>query len=523
MDRRRGSAKLALWLLLGGLAGAGALGWAWAEGPPGPNVRLGSPEPPLAEGAPADLTPPLVAIRVRVAASAAAGQELEYRFLIDNRSRAPAHHVLVRASSPSNAEVVRASPEPADKGPGELRWKLDTLDGGASKEIVLIVKPTGAGDVECCARVSFEHGQCVRTKLAGPEVHLKRTGPARAPLNDILTYTLEVANTGRAAAPDVVLEEELPAGLDFLESNVSTPGNNPLVWKLGTLEPGRSRKVEYKAIAKEVGAKTIRGKVSSGGKALDESSANVAVEQAKLSLEINGPERRLLNRPAAYQITLANEGTLPAEGVRVVSVVPTGLVGVVFVSADGGGKLVGNRVEWAVGAMRPGEKRVLQLVLKATKGAGRLTQVVKVEAERGLRAQAETVTEFEAGTGLTMEIDRGPGSLEVGKKAVCTVKVRNQGNAEATGLNLSCTLSDGLKPGAGGGKAEGQTVRFAALEKLAAGGEATFTVEVEAVKAGPARLRAELTADPTGAAPLTGEEALTVIADDAPKPPQSPP
>jgi uncharacterized repeat protein (TIGR01451 family) len=534
MDRRR-SAKRALLLLLCGLAGMGLLGLAWAESQPppsGPGVRLGAPEPPLADAGPprapgeaADLSPPLLTIRVRVAANAVAGQELEYRILVENRSRAAAHHVLVRAGPPAkvdfNADFVRASPEPGPRKPGEeFRWEFGTLAGGASKEIVLVVKPTGAGDVPCCARVSYEHGQCVRSRLAGPEVRLKRSGPGRAALNDILTYRIEVSNGGPARADDVVVQEELPPGLDFLESDVSTPGDNPLTWKLGALEPGRSRKIEYKVIAKELGSKTLHGKVLVGGKTADESSVAVVVEQAKLTLEVSGPARRLVGRPTPYQIAIANTGTLPATGVRVLSQVPEEPPGVAFVSADQGGKLVGNRVEWALGTLKPGERRVLQLVLKATK-PGSLENVVKAEAERGLRASAETKTEFEAGSGLSMEIDRGPAALLVGKQTVCTVKVINLGSADATRLALSFTAPEGLKVvGAKGPTAEpkqdGQTVQFAALEKLAAGAEAAFTVELEAVKKGPARLRAELTSDQTPSGPLKAEEALTVIEEETP-------
>jgi uncharacterized repeat protein (TIGR01451 family) len=534
MDRRR-SARQALLLLLCGLPGLGLLGLAWAESQPppvGPGVRLGAPEPPLADAAPprppaeaADLSPPLVTIRVRVAANAVAGQELEYRILVENRARAPAHHVLVRAGSPAkgdlNADFVRASPEPLPRKPDEeFRWEFGTLAGGASKEIVLVVKPTGGGDVQCCARVAYEHGQCVRTRLAGPEVRLKRSGPGGAALNDILTYRIEATNAGPSRADDVVVQEELPPGLEFLESDVSTPGDNPLTWKLGALEPGRSRKIEYKVIAKDLGSKTLRGKLLVGGKTADESSVAVLVEQAKLVLEVSGPARRLVGRPTTYQITIANTGSLPATGVRVLSQVPDEPAGVAFVSADQGGKLVGNRVEWALGTLRPGERRALQLVLKATK-AGNLESVVKAEGERGVRAAAETKTEFEAGSGLGMEIDRGAAALEVGKKAVCTVKVVNLGSADATRLALSFTAPEGLKVvGAKGPAAEprqdGQTVQFAVLEKLAAGAEAAFTVEVEAVKKGPARLRAELTADQTTSGPLRAEEALTVIEEETP-------
>jgi uncharacterized repeat protein (TIGR01451 family) len=534
MSGRHRSARLALWLLVAGLALGATFrpmeGEDDAAPRPGQGVRLGSPEPPLAPGAPADargivgtgegadLTPPLVSIRVRVAAGATAGQDLEYRIVVENRSRAPAHHVLVRASKPTFAELGRSRPEPTARGAGdELQWQLGTLPAGENKEIVLVVKPTGEGDVQCCARVAYEHGQCVKTRLSKPELRLKRTGPTTAPRYDILTYRLEVSNNGATAAKDVVLEEELPAGLEFSDSDPSTAGDNPLRWKLGTIEPGRTRKVEYKVIAKELGALTMRGKVSAGGRAANESSTTVTVEQPRLGVEISGPKRRLANNDAVYQIVVTNPGSMPASGVRVLSQVPTDPPGIAFVRADQGGKLVGARVEWALGSMKAGEKRTLQLVLKATR-AGKLLTRVRVEAERGIRAEAETETEFEAATGLTMNIEKAPEAVEVGRKTVCTVKVVNQGSADATRIAMALTLPEGVKatsakgPTAEPGQQEGQVVRFGVLEKLAGGQEASYIVELEGTKKGQGKLKAEATADQLATSgPLLAEEVLTIL------------
>src|SRR5437660_6918929 len=72
---------------------------------------------------------PAVAIRMRVPASGAVGQDLDYRIIVENTSLAAAHHVLVRNPVPANARFVRASPEPAVRDP-ELQWRLGTLEPG---------------------------------------------------------------------------------------------------------------------------------------------------------------------------------------------------------------------------------------------------------------------------------------------------------------------------------------------------------------------------------------------------------
>ena len=61
--------------------------------------------PPAVGGTdcPVDPPTPRVSLRVRVAAAAAAGQDLEYHICVHNASPAPAHHVAVRNPLPANA------------------------------------------------------------------------------------------------------------------------------------------------------------------------------------------------------------------------------------------------------------------------------------------------------------------------------------------------------------------------------------------------------------------------------------
>ncbi|HJT79279.1 MAG TPA: hypothetical protein VJ739_18935, partial [Gemmataceae bacterium] len=136
----------------------------FAEAPP----AVLAPPPPAgprpAFAYPVDPPVPTVALRVRVPATVAAGQEVEYHITVENRSRAAAHHVLVRDPLPANARFVRATPEPFARAP-ELLWKFGTLGPCARREIILVLTPTGPGEVRNCARVQFEHGECVSTRV----------------------------------------------------------------------------------------------------------------------------------------------------------------------------------------------------------------------------------------------------------------------------------------------------------------------------------------------------------------------
>ncbi len=199
---------------------------------------------------------------------------------------------------------------------------------GERKEIVLDINPAGTDEVQNSAYVQFEHGQTVKTRIARPGVRLRVTAPAQALLHESITFRLEVTNTGPSLARDVVLTDELPKGLEFIGVVKGSPDPKPeapLTWKLGDLAAGQTRRIEYQAISKQIGTFHDKAEVTAAGGVRQKASASITVGEAKLSLLKTGPQRRLVHRPAAYQITVSNPGTMPANGVQVSDELPSGI------------------------------------------------------------------------------------------------------------------------------------------------------------------------------------------------------
>ncbi len=324
---------------------------------------------------------------------------------------------------------------------------------------------------------------------------------------------------------DVVLSEELPPGLQYSDSIPSTSGESPLTWKLGTIDPGKSKKVEYKVIAKDAGKQIIRGKVLMDGKTAGESTTTVTVDEPRLNVEITGPSQRLVNRSSAYQVTVTNPSSLPVTGVKVVNVnkdpgkkPDDNSTKLAFLRADQGGKRVGSQVVWSLGTLKPGEKRVLHLELKGDE-ACTLIHRVEVEADRKVKAEHETTTAYTVGAALDMEVSKDADPIEVGKKTTSTILVFNSGSASATNIELTFTVPEGLKAVSATGPAgvqivAGPVIQFPAVAKLDGGKDLKYTVEMEATKKGPVRLKADATSDQTLAAPIHREEGLNVVEDE---------
>jgi uncharacterized repeat protein (TIGR01451 family) len=454
---------------------------------------------------PPDPPVPVVAIRVRVPAVATAGQELEYHLCVENCSNAAAHHVLVRNPLPANARFVRARPEPSVREP-ELRWDLGTLQGWARCDILLVLAPTGAGDLQDCARVQFEHGQCVTTKISRPALSLRKSGPTQAVLYDVLSYRLDVTNSGTAPVTQVVVTDQLPEGLEH------SGGKNPLTWDLGTLEPGQSRRVEYQVVAKATGRLCNKATATAAGGLRDQAESCVTVGEAKLTLAKTGPERQYVNLAAAYQISVSNPGTAPVANVTIADPLPEGME---FVSASRAGRREGNEVRWAIGTLGPGEQRTVDVVLRV-RSPGRVCNRATAAADRGLSARAEACTEFAGISALLLELVDTDDPVAVGAETTYVVTARNPGSTQVTGVRVVATVPEHLAVtqvrGPAEHRREGTKVVYEPLT-LAAGASARYEIRARALSPGDVRFKVDLTADQLTGGPVHAEESTTLYRD----------
>jgi uncharacterized repeat protein (TIGR01451 family) len=557
MSGRSPAARQALLLLagvvLGLFLGPGVL---WAQRLQ-PQPRTG--EPPLAPGVtppvavpgpggppaaePVDPPTPAVSLRVRVPATATVGQELEYRIFLENTSQAPAHHVTLSNPLPANLRLVRANPEPTGREP-KLFWDLGTLQAGVRRMVVLVVIPMAEGDVTSTARVTFEHGESVRTRVSGgtgaatpkpitmppppatADLQLRVTGPALALQNDRVTFVLDVSNAGRGDAANVVLTAFPDKEFTYSGSTPKEDSQSPLTWKLGALRAGQSARITCDLLAITDKPTTLQLKAEvRDGTGMTAASAQVMIKErpapgeAKLNIKMTGPASQAVGKPASYQITVSNPGTAAASNVYVHYVLPApDKVGttMTFVDASQGGTLVADRVRWMIPSLAAGAQQTLQLTIQAT-AAGKVQIWVTAQADGGLKVASEEVsTLFDGSAGLTWEIHNSPDPLAVGKKGIYTIKVINQGTAAATNLSLVVTLPDALKlvdsrGPANKGSALGQSVNFDPPTTLRAGGEAIYTLEVEAVKPGSIKVKAELRASELTAGALTREATSTLV------------
>ena len=297
--------------------------------------------------------PPVLKMKVRVPACSEAGNLIQYRICIENCSSAEAHHVLVKNAIPSNAKYVKADPLPLKQG-DELHWQLGTIGGGATREIVLTLKPTNLEDVKNCPRVQFEHGQCVVTRQAGyqgaPGMPLdqERKPPKVTPVPDIkapseLTlairgpsdqyanlpskYEITVTNKAKVRATKVLVSATVPKQLKV--AKVSEPGiiDNEVAWFLGNLEPGQSRVLEMTLRASDKGefCFKVSAEADAGAK-VEKEFCTKFMGVSAMSIEMyDTVDPVFIGQKTSYPVIIKNVGSAPVTNVRLWAFVPDAL------------------------------------------------------------------------------------------------------------------------------------------------------------------------------------------------------
>ena len=443
---------------------------------------------------PSDPPAPFVTIRVRVSAQASPNDELEYRILVENHSPAEAHQVRVRNNIPTNAKFLRATPPP-DSLEGEIIWKLGSLPGNSSKEIKLVVMVTGTGEVDCISRVQYEHGQAVKTQLASPLL-IKMTGPIQAMLYDTLSYQIDIFNTGNSELTGVQLTNIIPDGLEFLTSKPSTSGENPLIWNIGAIPGGQSKRLEFQAAAKKTGEFINKATVTTTSGMKKETSSKVEVGEVKLALNLGGPDRRNINRPTSYQITITNSGNQLVRGIKVSTKLDASTQ---FLAASGGGRNENGEIKWLIPQLAPKQRQTVQMVIKPIV-AGTLKNRTEVTADKIPTGwQVEKITIFENNNGLVAEIDKSIDPMEIGEQTALTLRLINNSPNPIKNLILSAISPDTTVVTEGRGPTnfsrQPDKVGFLPLPSLEPGKEVTYSLFLQAKKPGDGTFRLEYSAD----------------------------
>lgn len=200
--------------------------------------------------------------------------------------------------------------------------------------------PAAFAQAEAAAITAMQSG-------GSPNVGLTKSCPPLRYLGRDATFEITVTNSGGGDALNVVVSDELPAGLDFVSAdNKGQKEGSNLVWRLGTLAAGQSRTVSATFHCNRVGDFLNAARVSYCAEARDQCRLEVKGKAAVLLECVDSPDPIEVGGNVTYTIAVLNQGSAVGTNVRIKCTLPAELE---YVSSGGATDATanGNSVDFA--------------------------------------------------------------------------------------------------------------------------------------------------------------------------------
>jgi uncharacterized repeat protein (TIGR01451 family) len=406
------------------------------------------------------------------------GQAADFTLVVRNTCKIPVQKVLVQVKVPAGCTVASSEPK-ATEEKGTLAWDLATLMPGQEKNLQMKMLAQAKGDMAPQAWVTFTGSTVTSFKVREPKLTIKAAVAEKVIIGEIAAFTLTIANPGDGSAEKVKIHANLSEGLEHARA--------PRVdFEIGDLAAGDSRSVTLICGAKTGGMQHCEVTAEAEGGLTGKDTANVDVVMPRLDLVVDGPGLRYLDRKAIYTFKVANPGDAGASNVTVSDVVPIGFK--VLAASDGGRHDSSTRtVSWFLGEIAPGQTREVKLEVQAV-NAGEQKHHATVVGARGLKAEVDKMTRVEGISALMVEMVDTEDPVEVGGDTAYEVRITNTGSKTETDIKLTAIVpeKEDFKDVQGPvhAHAEGKTIVFDPIEKLAPHADAILRINVKAREQG---------------------------------------
>jgi len=267
--------------------------------------------------------------------------------------------------------------------------------------------------------------------VQAPSLTIEKVSPREIQVNQSADFEIKVRNVGRVVANDVMVVDRVPSGTEFIGASpepTKLERSGDVQWNIGTIEPGQEKRIRFQL------RPTKAGEIGSVAHVLFATQASMRTVVTKPVLDIvhSARPRVLIGDNVVFDITVENKGDGPAKDVIIQEEVPDQLE-----YQEGFPQL-----EYEVGTLMPGQKRKIQLALRAGK-VGEFRNVVFVSGKGGLEAKHEIDVEVIAPE-IRVTSD-GPNRRFLQRKATHQFSIENGGTAEANNVNLVARLPSGLR------------------------------------------------------------------------------
>jgi uncharacterized repeat protein (TIGR01451 family) len=437
-----------------------------------------------------------------------ANSDFDYLIEVINLTGADLNNVVVNAEGFKNVSFVSSEPPFTRMGQDDGAWLIGDLPARGTKNIRIKAKAGDQGMAANCLSVSYANVLCVATSVVKPAMTLVKTAtPEVCSTCEEIKLTYEVKNTGTGFLENVVIKDQLAAGLTTLD------GKNMVEIPVGNVPAGASKPFNVTAKATKAGNFASAASATSAPLGLTVQSGNPAtvVKEPKVEVSCAAPEKVFIGRDITYTFTVKNSGNCAASSTVVSAPVPAGTT---FVSADGGGQNMGGKVNWNVGSLAAGATQTYKMTVKPS-GAGAAPVTVTASATC-LSASSSNCSTMIAGIpAILLEVVDTVDPVEVGGETTFIVTVTNQGSADDDDIVVVATLPPQMSFINATGPAKvtqnGQVITMGDVDDLFPGQRAEWKLRVKINAPGDVRTSWSMTSKQFSTPPITETEATNLF------------
>jgi uncharacterized repeat protein (TIGR01451 family) len=436
------------------------------------------------------------------------GKPAVFEIHVRNAGTVAANEVEVHDLVPQGTQLIETKPQATRGQRGELTWNLGPMRPGDETVLHVELMPTTEGEIGSVATVRFSAAASARALCTRPELAVDVQAPRRVLAGDDVPLRIRVSNPGTGVATGIVLTEVVPA-------NMTHEAGGELEYAIGDLQPNETRELDLSLRAVKSGPVLNLLHAKGDGKLATEVKTQIEVIAPALTVDVEGPKRRFLDRQATYTVSIANPGTAPAQEVELATYLPRGLQ---FVDANNNGEYdpQTHSVRWLLEELPPRERGSVSVTMLPVEPGQQLLRIEST-ALRNVSAQKEEAIIVEGAPSIAFQVVDTADPIEVGGETTYEITVANNGSKEATNVQLAVTLPEAMRAVDAAGPSRhtiaGRQVQFQPLAQLQAKSETKFQVRVLCTAAGDHRCHVQLSSDDSRT-PVTKEEGTRVYADE---------
>lgn len=287
-----------------------------------------------------------------------------------------------------DSETSPALSLPSSKAPRTLPDDDSELFPGAENPLPRKSAPLGRTLVDSeDSEFTEDAAQLSDAPVAGkPHLSIEKISPPSATLGEKMIYEIRVSNPSSVAARQVVLNDDVPEGVD-LDGTIPRAelSGRRLIWRLGTLEPGAEKLVKVRVTPVRVGevgsvatvnflaepeeTRTVPANFQADGK-------RPLPRVPQLEIKSSLPDQVYLNQNFRVQLTITNVDRAPLQGIVLLAELDPTVRHT---------QVTDNRLECSVGDLQPGQSFDIDLDLVGIKTGMSVSRLTLLLGDRPIR------------------------------------------------------------------------------------------------------------------------------------------